>query len=854
MLEYKTKLHTIFLTVGPSGCGKSFFSEKYLVPLLKNNFKEYVPNIQYISSDALRREVLGKDLHKYDQKMVHANEQAFNLLHQKLECVTSYPINAEFVIVDSTGLSDYFRKQVVETARKNHYSVEVVLFDYTKREEYFKYCEDTPLARKIMNKHLKIFREEVYSKLSRRDFKAIHKIKSKDFAQVKFTVENVEEYLSHFLSDEFDYLMIGDVHGCLDELKELLQKNKFEIENGKIVGNSNTKIILIGDWIDKGTQVTETNEFITANLDRFILVKGNHENYVYKHINGVLPKNHQVDQELLDTFFTSVAEFKDKPEVIKQFNKLVKMSKEFYVHPKFIVTHAPAKNKYLGKIDNISLKKQRVLRSPQKSDNYLAERDEFFSFLKEDSAKYLPYHVFGHEAFKQVLLKNNKIGLDTGCSMGGNLSAVQIGDKPFISKVHYKGDLPKEELFDLFSKPKEVKKVNWDDLLDREKSRLKYVARNKINFISGTMCPADKKGNDLESLEEGLNYFKRNNIKKVILQPKYMGSYCNVYLHRDLDKCYAVTRNGYKINQDLTPVYEELLYRLDPWMSFEKIDSVILAGELMPWATLGTTLIDQKFKVIDKALETENEILKELNFDEKYEKLISQFEESEYLADCTLSKKELRKKYPDPLYSTYKSLKYNRTFIPMEDKEVAQARYHRQMELYGGEGEIHYKPFAILKTIHFDGSERLYFDESNEWMFKTLNDDLYAVIDLESDYAEALEYFNIICLEKNMEGIVIKPLDKAYVSGVAPFMKVRNPEYLSIIYGHDYLFEHKYTKLIDQKRIRGKLRASISDYELGKKMLETKMSDVSKNNKDYLDLIAAKILEERKEEKFDPRL
>ena len=47
-----------------------------------------------------------------------------------------------------------------------------------------------------------------------------------------------------------------------------------------------------------------------------------------------------------------------------------------------------------------------------------------------------------------------------------------------------------------------------------------------------------------------------------------------------------------------------------------------------------------------------------------------------------------------------------------------------------------------------------------------------------------------------MEGVVIKPEEEREN---APYLKVRNPEYLSIIYGYDYRFPHKYAKLLKQK-------------------------------------------------------
>lgn len=56
-----------------------------------------------------------------------------------------------------------------------------------------------------------------------------------------------------------------------------------------------------------------------------------------------------------------------------------------------------------------------------------------------------------------------------------------------------------------------------------------------------------------------------------------------------------------------------------------------------------------------------------------------------------------------------------------------------------------------------------------------------------------------------MEGVVIKVNKIKKQMNFAPFMKVRNPNYLSIIYNYDYIFPKKYEKLLKQKNIKNKL-------------------------------------------------
>lgn len=84
-------------------------------------------------------------------------------------------------------------------------------------------------------------------------------------------------------------------------------------------------------------------------------------------------------------------------------------------------------------------------------------------------------------------------------------------------------------------------------------------------------------------------------------------------------------------------------------------------------------------------------------------------------------------------------------------------------------------------------------------------------------------------------------------------MKVRNREYLTLVYGYDYCFPHKYGKLMKQKNIKLKLRTSLNEYRLSKEMLAVKYSDISPDNEAYKE--AANVLfEVAKEKEIDPRL
>src|SRR6056297_3545044 len=72
-------------------------------------------------------------------------------------------------------------------------------------------------------------------------------------------------------------LVIGDIHGRIDALKEVLEKSKFDYENDKL--------ILLGDVVDGGYNTNQViNELM--KIKNIVFVLGNHDiwmmNYLFK--------------------------------------------------------------------------------------------------------------------------------------------------------------------------------------------------------------------------------------------------------------------------------------------------------------------------------------------------------------------------------------------------------------------------------------------------------------------------------------------------------------------------------------------------------------------------------------------
>lgn len=851
-------LHTIVFTIGPSNAGKSHLIENVLLPQIRKDYKNL--NVHHISSDDIRRELLGDDhIDKNDTSMLYVSSQAFKMLFNKLEMLLSYPIKSELIFVDTMGLDEKFRSTIKDLANKYHYNTVGIIFDYKDYDDYFKYKYDETRTTLISNQ-LRKLRKDVLRNIKREKHTNVFKLNTNDFKDVRIDIDNYDFYRSHFINTDKECVVVSDLHGCLKEFKELILNSKCEIDqDDNIIGD---KIFIVQDYVDKGYDVLGIVRFIHKNvLNGSILpLIGNHENYVYKRLTGVLNEAEH------DKYFDSIQLFNDNEDEKELFIDLFEnYSKHFYQNKNFFANHAPCELKYLGKVDDLSLRKQRNFVYPKYDDN-LSE-DENITII-EDSIKNLVRPnsdfnslniVWGHISMKNWKKFEYIFMIDTGCVGGNKLTGIAFNNigSYFIKNVNSSIE-NKENLLDLF-KNKKVD-IEFENLEFDDKKRISFMLKNKINYISGTIAPSDKNMEDniLEDIRKGLDYYKQKGINKVILEPKYMGSRCNIYLHKNIDDTYCVSRNGYLINVDykeaLKPLYEIPFIKEEFENKNAKV--ILLDSELLPWSAIGKGLINKDFLSVKTGINTEYEILKESGFDEMYNELISQPELMEFKKEINNMKKaDIVDKYGYRVYETYKNVNnYMDKHISIDEIGEYVNKYNRQIELFGSDKELEFKPFNILKIVYED-YEQTFFDKSNIDIFEAISSDDYCVVDFESEdcYEKADEYWKRITEDEEMEGVVIKP-EIVYNKNIAPYIKCRNENYLTIIYGYDYLKSTKYKKLINRKRITKKLKSSILEFELGKKMLEVPYNDINKDNDKLISLYIKMIIDEKEVEKLDPRL
>ena len=241
----------------------------------------------------------------------------------------------------------------------------------------------------------------------------------------------------------YEYIVIGDVHGCIDELKTLLAKQGFRTNQENLLQitseNQNKSIILLGDFVDKASdeKLRETIEFIYNNYkhlnqerQRFYLVRGNHENMVYRYITNdasiiVTPKTIANREK----YYNSVALLEKEPRLKELFLELYKECSVWYKyiyqeHFSVTLTHAPCEEKYLAKEDSISQKK--MVKCLSRSKNPTMPLDELLPYIHEEAKDNQHYHIFGHLSQPNIRQYKNRICIDTSAIYGEMLSCVII--------------------------------------------------------------------------------------------------------------------------------------------------------------------------------------------------------------------------------------------------------------------------------------------------------------------------------------------------------------------------------------------------------------------------------------------
>ena len=857
----RTRLNTVYIMVGPTSCGKSYFCNEMKKKITKKGLRSVI-----ISSDEERRATFGENLQKYDKQMMQSSEKAFNILYYKLEQFLKYPNRPHFIFVDTTGLSEDFRNKVMSIVKeKSNYNIGLVVFDYKEKSEYYKHLSEEVLekGKSIIDGHISRLKRKVFKTLAKKKYNFCEKIVKKDFSDIDLEIEDLDFYKKTFVEDKKNYLVISDIHGHFDEFKRLLGLKQVKIEEGKIISSNYEKIIINGDCIDKGKNSKEVLQFILDNREYFRFILGNHENFIYKFLKGEINPN-KIEKGILK-MFSSTEQYKEDKDFFNLLEEYINLSVEVLQNKYFIITHAPCKNKYLGMIDNKSKRNQSRF-SFSKEKTAL----EDLQFVEKQARRNYPLHLFGHVAVKNVTFIHNEIFTDTGAGNNQKLTAIELlynsernSYRVYNTSVDCEGE-PKSECL----KMERESKIDFDLLEGRERGRVHWAIKNKVQFISGTMSPSSSSETyGLESLESGLEYFKKKGyeISDLVFQPKYMGSRCTLYLNKDISKCMMTSRRGYKISKlynkegeefnDFSEIYKKFLGKpkLAMLLEDENVDTIILDGELMPWYAMGKGLIENNYGNLANCIENELTLLEESGFEDALDKIGLAFEKDNFAErHAKESRKVLEPKLGYTIYKTY--INYgNYKHISLGVLKENLEEFKNQINLYGSKEDVDYKPFDILKVIYKDGTEDVKNPKeySSYKIFSTISEDSNVCKKFNS-IEELKKWYENITKELRLEGCVIKP--EFLKDDCIPYMKVRNTNYLKLIYGYDYNLEDNLKHLIQNKKVDRKRKVSIKEFNLGIDLLNFKVEEITEDNDKYKQNVAKIIFEEKIEREIDPRL
>ncbi|MCY9072517.1 bis(5'-nucleosyl)-tetraphosphatase PrpE [Bacillus inaquosorum] len=236
------------------------------------------------------------------------------------------------------------------------------------------------------------------------------------------------------------YDIISDIHGCYDEMTELIQKLGYTIKNGVPVHEEGRVLVFAGDLTDRGPKSIEVIRFVAGAYEKGAVryVPGNHCNKLYRYLKGNPVKvMHGLETTAAELEETSNEERK---AVSEQFMKLYETAPLYDIlhNGELVVAHAGIKADDIGK--NTRRVKDFVLYGDVTGETYPDGRPVRRDWAASYNGK--AWVVYGHTPVKEPRKINRTINIDTGCVFGNKLTGFRF---PEIETVSVPSSLPYDE-------------------------------------------------------------------------------------------------------------------------------------------------------------------------------------------------------------------------------------------------------------------------------------------------------------------------------------------------------------------------------------------------------------------------
>lgn len=226
--------------------------------------------------------------------------------------------------------------------------------------------------------------------------------------------------------------IIGDIHGCYAELKELTNKLGFNWNSGVPIHPGGRQLAFIGDLTDRGPKSVETAELVwelVRNRKIAFYVPGNHCNKLYRYLLGnKVQTKHGLE--------TTVSEFSALEKVKrdsfqKKFIDLYESAPLYHVldNEKLVLAHAGIREDYIGK-DHSKVKTFVLygdITGQTNADGTPVRRDWARNYQGNAVI------VYGHTPVREPRVLNNTYNIDTGAVFGGKLTALRYPEMELVS-------------------------------------------------------------------------------------------------------------------------------------------------------------------------------------------------------------------------------------------------------------------------------------------------------------------------------------------------------------------------------------------------------------------------------------
>jgi protein phosphatase len=823
---------SLVVLVGASGSGKSTFAREHFLPT------------EVVSSDFCR------GLVSNDENAQDATNDAFELLH----FITGKRMRRGLLtVVDATNVQPEARKPLINLAREHHFLPVAIVFDLPER-----LCQDRNRARPdrdfgphVIRNQLRQLKRSLRS-LKREGFRQIHILDTPEaIADVAITRTPL---WNNKKADHGPFDIVGDVHGCADELEELLALLGYDVveqdagafpEGGPVYAHPDgRKAVFVGDLVDRGPRILDAVQLVRNMVEHgtALCVPGNHDQKLVRALRGRDVRiTHGLDRSLREIDILPDGQREAaRDEVVRFLDSLI--SHYVFDDGNLVVAHAGLKEEMQGrgsgKVRDFALYGETT-----------GETDEFGLPVRWNWAAEYRGHaivVYGHTPVPDPEWLNRTINIDTGCVFGGRLTALRYPEKELVSvpaRAVYsepaKPFMPEEESPErLTSQQREDELLDIEDVLGkrlistrlgrnvtiREENAiaaLEVMGRFAVNpkwlvYLPPAVSPpaTTKEAGLLEHPAEAFSYYRHEGVAQVICEEKHMGSRAVVVICKDeqiarrrfgvVDEGFGIcyTRTGRRFFDD--PVLElSFLDRVrgaaDAAGLFVELETnwLILDAELLPWSAKAQQLLREQYAAVGAAGRV------------ALADAVAALESADERLDATDLTRAFAQRLEDLRAYTEA---YRRYCWPVEGlSDLKLAPFH----ILAGEGAVHVdKPHSW----HMERIQAL--AATDEELVRPTANITADTTDPESAKAATRWWADLT--ESGGEGMVVKPME--FVArgrrGLAqPAVKVRGKEYLRIIYGPEYAEPHNLERL-RERSVGAKRSLAAREFALGVEALE----------------------------------